>query len=325
MGPKEVSRRVMPDSSNLDSLITTLEVSVVAMAECRIDTGWRLFFPAAQLPAIHYNLKGEGRLTVEAGPPIPLLPHTMIVMPVGRSFYIDAVGHGELPSSLMVNEAHMLSLTSPDTLQVFTAGGGEPQIVTVCGYFRASYGTSIDVFTTLRSPIVEQFGAHDHMAHDLQSALAELAVPQIGMKAMTAALLKRVFVTLLRRSLSSAETWFERFSALSDPQIARAFADMVAMPGAAHSLATLAQSAGLSRSAFMARFLRAVGQPPMVVLRQARMRYAANLLSVNDLSIAQIAQVVGYTSRSSFSRAFRQAYGTDPSDFRAAAESAATS
>jgi AraC family transcriptional activator of mtrCDE len=145
------------------------------------------------------------------------------------------------------------------------------------------------------------------------------------MKAMTAALLKRVFVTLLRRSLSSAETWFDRFSVLSDPQIARALAEMVATPGVPHSLATLAQANGLSRSAFMARFLRAVGQPPMAVLRQARVRYAANLLSVNDLSIAQIAQVVGYANRSSFSRAFWQAYGSDPSDFRAAAESAGTS
>jgi hypothetical protein len=59
------------------------------------------------------------------------------------------------------------------------------------------------------------------------------------MKAMTAAVLKQVFVTLLRRSLISAETWTERFALLSDPQIARAFADMVEMPGAPHSVQSL--------------------------------------------------------------------------------------
>jgi transcriptional regulator GlxA family with amidase domain len=196
-------------------------------------------------------------------------------------------------------------------------GEADPEIVVICGYFRASYGTSIDLFATLRSPIVEQFEAFDHLAHNLQVVLAELGARELGMRAMTAAVLKQVFVTLLRRSLLSTQTWTERFSMLSDPQIARAFAMMVEMPGAAHSIQSLAQAACLSRSAFMERFRRALEQPPMAILRQLRMRHAASLLAANTLSTEQVARTVGYNSRSSFARAYRKAYGSEPEEPRA--------
>jgi AraC family transcriptional activator of mtrCDE len=61
---------------------------------------------------------------------------------------------------------------------------------------------------------------------------SELTARQVGMRAMTKALLKQVFVTLLRRSLESTDVWFERFAMPSNPQIARAFADMLARPDA---------------------------------------------------------------------------------------------
>jgi AraC family transcriptional activator of mtrCDE len=169
-----------------------------------------------------------------------------------------------------------------------------------------------------RSPVVERFGAFNHLAYNLQAVLAELSVRKIGMRAMTAGVLKQVLVTLLRRSLLCADTWMERFSMLSDPQIARAFANMVEMPGAPHTVQSLSQAAGLSRSAFMNRFQRAFKRPPMVVMRQLRMRCAANLLAGNTLSVKQVARAAGYNSRSGFMRAFRQAYGPAPAEPTAA-------
>ena len=189
----------------------------------------------------------------------------------------------------------------------------------ICGYFHASYGSSIDLFATLASPIVERFDATDQLGYRLEAALAELVDRQVGMEAMATALLKQVLITLLRRSLSSGDLRLEQFSILSDPQVTRAFARMAANPGARHSVTTLSGAAGLSRSAFMARFTDAVGCSPMVALRQLRMRQASNLLTANVLSIEQIAHASGYASRSSFSRVFRRAFGSDPAEFRAQA------
>ena len=112
---------------------------------------------------------------------------------------------------------------------------------------------------------------------------------------------------------------------LGDPQIARAFADMTARTSALHTVDSLSHAVGLGRSIFMARFSAAFGQPPMVVLRQLRIRHAAILLAANVLSIDQIAHSVGYGGRSSFSRAFRKIYGSDPTEYRATAQTQSSS
>src|SRR3546814_14133035 len=99
-----------------------------------------------------------------------------------------------------------------------------------------------------------------------------LLTQEVGMGAMTASLLKQVIIALARRSLKSSQSWTDRFSVLADRQITRAFAEMVARPGAAHTVQSLAYSASLSRSAFMARFSELFGRSPMAILRDLRMQ-----------------------------------------------------
>jgi AraC family transcriptional activator of mtrCDE len=201
-------------------------------------------------------------------------------------------------------------------LRRYVAGDGEPEVVLICGFFHASYGSSLDLFGNLSSPIVERFDARDQLDHKLKMALAELVSQEVGFGAMSAALLKQVIVVLLRRSISSMQSWVERFSILRDPQIARAFSEMAAQPGRRHSLRSLAQCAALSRSTFVQRFTDVVGRPPMTVLRDLRMRQAAHQLATETFTLDEIANHAGYDSRSSFVRAFRKARGTDPTEYR---------
>lgn len=56
----------------------------------------------------------------------------------------------------------------------------------------------------------------------------------------------------------------------------------------------------------------------MTVLRQLRLRHAAQVLSVDGVSVEQAANAAGYQSRRSFIRAFRKAHGCDPSEYRKA-------
>jgi len=299
---------------DLDSLLTQLDVKFVDLAECHVSPGWRLSFTASKMPALHYNLGGTGELVVGENTPIRLSPHTLIIVPAERPFHITAFDQdGRVP---------MLKVVSPQpseptgTLVRHVAGKETPEVMLVCGYFQATYGTTIEFFSGLVSPIVENFDAEDRLDQKLKSVLDELAEQQVGVRAMTTTLLKQVLVMLLRRSLTTSSVLGERFSMLSDPQITRAFSEMVNRPGAPHSIRSLAQVAGLSRSLFMLRFADLIGASPIAVLRQLRMRQAAAMLaSHNELSIDQIARNVGYSSRSSFLRAFRKVYGMDPSEY----------
>lgn len=303
-------------SQDLNRLLSSLEVEFVALTECLVSKGYCLELGAANAPGLHYNISGTGRLVVRGCPPIELKPHTLVIIPPGAPFRIEADGFHRGQQNLKTVDSKLVAV-SKKTVKYLVAGDGEPEIILICGFFDAHYGSAIALFGTLSTPIVEQFAESDRLDTTLKSALAELIEQEVGAGAMSAALLKLVIVNLLRRSLHSANAWVERFSLLRDPQISRAFAEMASNPGGAHTVNSLAATAYLSRSAFMARFADIVGHSPMTVLRDLRMRQAAEQLRTGQIPIEQVVRNTGYESRSSFARAFRKAFGMDPSEYRA--------
>ena len=288
------------------------------LVRCLVSKGNRLQLPAIDMPGMHYNLSGAGALVADEMPPIELSPHTLVIMPPNRPFQLEAANsRGQFTNLTHVDYAPQLKPGS--SMQRFVAGdANNPEILLICGFFKASYGSSIDIFDRMNGPIVESFSAKDRLDQKLEDAVAELISQEVGSGAMSAALMKQVLVSVLRRSLASQNLWVERFAILKDPQVARAFADMIARPGSPHTVDTLCHTSGVSRSAFMVRFRDAFGASPMAILRLIRMRYAAKLLEADTLSIDQIAGACGYASRSSFFRTFQKSVGSDPSQFRAA-------
>jgi AraC-like DNA-binding protein len=82
------------------------------------------------------------------------------------------------------------------------------------------------------------------------------------------------------------------------------------------TVAQLARTAALSRSAFFDRFTRTVGLRPMEYLLAWRMAVAKDLLRRHDLGIAEVAERVGYGSASTFSTAFNRYVGQSPGGMR---------
>lgn len=305
--------RITPQ--DLDRLLCSLEVKVVSLTECLVSKGYCLEMGGLGAPGIHYNISGRGRLVVDGAEPVDLKPHTLVIVPPNAPFRIEAEGYHRGQQELHRVDGRQVAVQK-DAVRYVVAGDGDPEVVLICGFFDAVYGSAVELFGALTAPIVEQFSETDRLDTTLKAALAELVGQQVGSGAMSASLLKLVVVSILRRSLHSMNTWVERFALLRDPHIARAFAEMASHPGGPHSVQSLAQTAYLSRSAFMARFADVVGQSPMNVLRDLRMRQAAEQLKTGQIGIDQIVRNSGYESRSSFARAFHKTFGVDPSEFR---------
>ncbi|ANN80165.1 AraC family transcriptional regulator [Bordetella flabilis] len=303
-------------AADLDGLLSTLTVDFVRLTECLVSPGWRINLGGTSAPGIHYNLSGRGRMVLEGHPAIELSPHTLVITPPNQYFHI-AVPPEDPESGVYQEVEGRWKPFPPGAIRRFVAGEDGPHLMLICGYFQASYGATVNLFSTLQAPIVEQFDSTHHIDRTLRLALQELIDQEVGTGAMTTTLLKVVLIALLRRSLTSIDLWVERFSLLGDVNIARAFSHMAAHPGAPHSANSLARIACLSRSSFMARFTQVIGMPPMTVLRRLRMRQAASMLITDELSVDRIARSVGYSSRSSFLKAFHDVYGIQPSDYRA--------
>ena len=106
---------------------------------------------------------------------------------------------------------------------------------------------------------------------------------------------------------------------LADERIGQAMRQMHADPARSWTMDQLAKKAALSRSAFFARFARAVGLPPMEYLLGWRMAVAKDLLRRHDFGIDEVAKRVGYGSASTFSTAFSRHVGQPPSRYARAA------
>nr|WP_268812391.1 helix-turn-helix transcriptional regulator [Sinorhizobium meliloti] len=78
----------------------------------------------------------------------------------------------------------------------------------------------------------------------------------------------------------------------------------------------LAKKAGMSRSAFAARFKVVVGQTPVAYLTEWRIHQAARLIERNADRLSVIARSIGYQSEAAFTKAFTKVMGIVPSEYR---------
>jgi AraC-like DNA-binding protein len=78
---------------------------------------------------------------------------------------------------------------------------------------------------------------------------------------------------------------------------------------------SLAESAGMSRSAFAARFKELLGQTPLEYVTEWRMQKAMQLLEQRDKKLIDIARSVGYESDAAFSKAFKRVVGANPGEY----------
>jgi len=82
-----------------------------------------------------------------------------------------------------------------------------------------------------------------------------------------------------------------------DARLAPAMRQMHGQLARSWTVAQLAKTAALSRSAFFDRFTRTVGLPPMEYLLAWRMAVAKDLLRRHDLGLTEVAERVGYARR----------------------------
>src|SRR5262249_6343526 len=130
----------------LDRLMTTLDVNYLKLSECLISGGHRLQLGAIDIPGMHYNLAGSGRLVIGEMAPIELKPHTLVILPPGSPFRLEAANsRGQFTNLAHVD--HKSQVKPGVLMQRIVAGDVDsPEIVLICGYFKASYGSSVDVF-----------------------------------------------------------------------------------------------------------------------------------------------------------------------------------
>lgn len=74
--------------SDLDKLMTLLEINHVRLSECALTAGTQLEIARSEHPTIHYGFAGSGVILVQGVAPIELRAHTLVIVP-GMQVYDD--------------------------------------------------------------------------------------------------------------------------------------------------------------------------------------------------------------------------------------------
>jgi hypothetical protein len=133
--------------------------------------------------------------------------------------------------------------------------------------YTASFAGALGLLEGLRDPILVPTNAEDPLKRHFDHMLAELAMPSFGTRTLTEALMKICLVTILRRQLEQPGAERPIFAPLRDRRLAAAVAAIVDMPRGSHTVASLAEVAGMGRTAFAQRFVETYGRTPIDFLQ----------------------------------------------------------
>jgi AraC-like DNA-binding protein len=197
-------------------------------------------------------------------------------------------------------------------------GGGAPTTI-VCGslsFDRASLKPITQLlprFILMKADQARTLALHNTM----QALASEMAQQAPGSEVVATRLAEILFIQALRTHIGSGEGWRNKgwLRAIFDPQIGtalRAVHDGVSAPWTVESLAA---AAGMSRSAFAARFKELLGQTPLEYVTDWRMQKAMQLLEQRDKKLIDVARSVGYESDAAFSKAFKRVVGANPGEY----------
>lgn len=202
-------------------------------------------------------------------------------------------------------------------------GGGGQRVELICGAVQLGHPAARNLIEVLPAVIHVDPSSSGSALERLPTLLgmmaAETRSPQPGSEAVVTRLCDILVIAAVRSWLdtdpASRTGWV---GALRDPQIGRAVAAIHRQPDRDWTVADLAATVAMSRSAFAARFSQLVGEGPMAYVTRWRMHVATDLLR-EQLTVAQVAHRLGYASEAAFSRAYKRSTGTPPGAVRRSA------
>lgn len=284
-----------PIEQVLESALNGFQLRVEIVADMRYCGEWREPERATTQGAFH--LIGEGECLVES----PTLNDAVTL----RSGDLVMFPHGS---------GHLLR-SSPCQ----PAPAAEPASYTslLCGEFVFTLGAQNPVLRALPDCVIVRARDGGDSFRHLASLLLESAQREaLGRQVVLNSLAASLFVLAVCEFAAQSDDPRGLFAALADARLAKAIHAIHERPGNDWSMPALAAIAGMSRTSFAERFNALMGVPPMQYLTQWRVSQARLMLQNRRLSVAAIAEQLGYKSEPAFRKLFKRIAGIGPGQLR---------
>jgi AraC family transcriptional regulator, activator of mtrCDE len=289
-----VTPHQLPIEPALESLLNQSMLRVDVVAELQYCGSWFMDEPRYECGLFH--LVGAGECLVESSAlaeSLHLQAGDLVVLPHGDPHRLSArAGNEEVNTSLICGELHFSSHTQHPLTHALPN----------CFVVRAAQADA--VFRHLSAMMVEVVNSGTPGRQVLLNKLADTL--------FTLAVCDYANRNVERRGL---------FAALADARICKVLQAVHEAPGRPWAMQSMASLACMSRSAFAERFVQLMKMPPMQYVTQWRVSVAERLLRDRQLSVALIAEQLGYSSEAAFRRLFKRVSGICPGRLRSNNES----
>jgi AraC-like DNA-binding protein len=254
-------------------------------------------------PSFCAVLDGRCRLAVDGQPAITLEAGDFVLLPTTPGFTMSGFE--------AVRPERIDPKVSPAPVGEVRHGtrGGRPDVRLLGGYFVFD-SPDAGLLVSLLPALVHIRGV-ERLSTLVRLVGDESTQGRSGRELVLTRLVEILLIEALR-STSGDDPPPGLLRGLADAGLAPALRQMHAQLARPWTVAQLAKTSALSRSAFFERFARTVGMSPMEYLLAWRMAVARDLLRRHDVGIAEVAERVGYASASTFSTAFSRHVGQPP-------------
>jgi len=294
----------------LATVVTLLRPQTVLSKIVHGGGRWGVRYPAYGQPSFALVLKGPCWFAVDGVPATILGTGDFILLPATPGFTL-ASDPEVTPKSMQPESPghHVDEVVHGDATT-------EPSVSLLGGWF---------AFDPINAPLLVDLlprmlhiratdPAIDSVAPIVELIKRETREQRAGQALVLTRLIEVMLVEALRSRPVDLHTT-GLLAGLRDPQLAAALRGIHTQAAHPWTLVTLARQAGMSRSSFAERFNRVIGMTPLNYLLQWRIAVARNLLSREQMSVAETALAVGYQSASGFSTAFSRETGLSPKEF----------
>jgi AraC-like DNA-binding protein len=304
----------VPESTSdvLSDVLRELRFHSAAYRWLELGEPYRIGFTEPGLCGVHLIASGTAELVVGSAVS-RLATGDTVILPRGDGHELRTPG----AAAARCESGFALATREPGTR--LRAGGPGAAAVIVCGAFLIGEPEHPALRGLPRVLLVP--GADGRPQPWLAPYVEALRAEAFDGGAGSDVILARLSDALLVRTIRHHAVVTDRpgwLAGLRDPHLATALAALHSDPAHPWTLAALAARAGLSRTAFAARFTAAVGEPAMTYLLGLRLHHARTLLRDERLTVAAVASRVGYGSDVAFAAAFRRAHGLPPAAWRRA-------
>nr|WP_263974307.1 AraC family transcriptional regulator [Pseudomonas lactucae] len=169
-------------------------------------------------------------------------------------------------------------------------GRRRPEVDMLCGSFH--YNRQSLLLAALPEYLVvssRAWQANGQLTALIALLRSEADGQQLGARTFIDSLSSALFTLILRAWLTREIPLAGTLALLADKRLSKAWQVMLADPGHAWTIDSLADAASMSRATFMRAFVNVAGVSPWVLLTQLRMELAFNLLRQSRLSLIDIA------------------------------------